>query len=342
HTNDAASGVTRLLDIGIEPYLISSSVIAFIAQRLVRVICDGCRVENKNSDPAIVERIARAFNMNPDEIKLYEGKGCQKCNMTGFYGRTAIYEVLILDKDIRRLILDRAISSEIKKAAILNGMRTLLRDGLEKVLEGVTTPGEVFNVCQQAEEYEFDIFSPPAEQLSKSAYAAAPDAGLKQEAGKKEDDAQNKRLYVRAPVKVRIQYRLVKKGSGEIFKLEGALDKGAGEIMIRRILDDSVLVKAMEGVYQEVDTTSLNVSAGGVAFESQYSFPVDSVIEIKMFLPGQPDPVTSLARVVRVEKDLPVCFYLAVCFLDMSGESRAQIDRLVKGEAERQKPVNLG
>lgn len=145
HTNDAATGITRLMDIGIEPFLISSTVEAFIAQRLIRVICQDCKKEIKG-DPETVRMIASEIGKNPSEIKLYHGKGCRTCNNTGYRGRTGIYEILPLRQEIRDLITKRKSADVIKKAAVDSGMRTLRQDGWLRVIQGVTTAEEVLRV----------------------------------------------------------------------------------------------------------------------------------------------------------------------------------------------------
>jgi general secretion pathway protein E len=144
HTNDAASGITRLIDMGVEPFLISSSVNAFLAQRLVRTICPHCREAYKPTPKMMSE-----FNLKPSQLKggkLYRGKGCDKCLKTGYHGRTGIYELLTVDNDIRKMIMAHADSVEIKEYAMKNGMVTLLEDGLLKAAQGVTTVEEVMRV----------------------------------------------------------------------------------------------------------------------------------------------------------------------------------------------------
>jgi type II secretory ATPase GspE/PulE/Tfp pilus assembly ATPase PilB-like protein len=152
HTNDAASGITRLIDIGIEPYLIASSVEAFIAQRLVRVICDKCKAEDRGQMPEVRAQIENdlkdEIREKKLEIKIYKGKGCKACNNTGYMGRTGIYEFLLINDEIRKLILQKTSSDIIKKKAIEFGMRILRQDGWEKVLAGITTPEEVMRVTQ--------------------------------------------------------------------------------------------------------------------------------------------------------------------------------------------------
>ncbi len=152
HTNDAASGVTRLIDIGIEPYLIASSVEAFIAQRLVRVICDKCKAEDRGQMSEVRAQIENdlkdQIREKKLEIKIYKGKGCKACNNTGYMGRTGIYEFLLVNDEIRKLILQKTSSDIIKKKAIELGMKVLRQDGWEKVLAGITTPEEVMRVTQ--------------------------------------------------------------------------------------------------------------------------------------------------------------------------------------------------
>jgi len=150
HTNDAAGAVTRLLDMGIEPFLVSSSLECLIAQRLVRRICPKCKVPLKNSRE-LIEQIARDTGAAADNIVIYEGKGCQECRFTGFRGRTAIHEVLVINQPIRNLILEHASSQQIKQKAVALGMRSLRQSGLKKVLEGETTYTEVIRVTQQEE-----------------------------------------------------------------------------------------------------------------------------------------------------------------------------------------------
>lgn len=152
HTNDAASGVTRLIDIGVEPYLVSSSVEAFIAQRLIRLLCNACKYEDKQAPQELKEMIARDIGLSSAEIKIFRGKGCASCNFTGFFGRAAIYEILLLDEELRALILKKTPSGQLKKIAISKGgMRTLRQDGWQKVILGLTTPEEVMKATSAEE-----------------------------------------------------------------------------------------------------------------------------------------------------------------------------------------------
>jgi general secretion pathway protein E len=143
HTNDSIGAVTRLLDMGIEPYLVSSSVEAVIAQRLVRVICDKCKEEALPE-----EGILKDLKLDKDKVKFYQGRGCQACKFTGFKGRTAIYEILVMDDEIRDMVISRAPVNEIKETALKKGMRTLFNDGMIKAARGITTIKEVLRVTE--------------------------------------------------------------------------------------------------------------------------------------------------------------------------------------------------
>ncbi len=145
HTNDAASAATRLIDMGIEPFLVASSVIAVLAQRLLRRICSNC----KRPYPASVEELER-LELPPDsDTTLYRGAGCAACSQTGYRGRTGIFELMVLDDEIRRLIGGKADSTAIKQAAIAKGMVTLKHEGAQRVIQGHTTLEEVMRITQQ-------------------------------------------------------------------------------------------------------------------------------------------------------------------------------------------------
>jgi general secretion pathway protein E len=144
HTNDAASAVTRLIDMGIEPFLIASSVNAFLAQRLVRTLCPKCKKPHKPTAHELKEVGITAARLHKG--KLFQSKGCPACFNTGYSGRIGIYEFLPVTNAIRKLITDRADAVAIKDAAIREGMRTLLFDGTEKALQGITSIEEVLRV----------------------------------------------------------------------------------------------------------------------------------------------------------------------------------------------------
>jgi len=147
HTNDAASAVTRLVDMGIEPFLVASVIRAILAQRLIRVICPECK------EGYIPEaEVLREIGIVPSQLErkmVYQGKGCPACSETGYRGRTGIYEMLIVSEAIRHLIMKKADSTSICRKAIEEGMKTLREDGARKVVAGVTTLEEVVRVTRE-------------------------------------------------------------------------------------------------------------------------------------------------------------------------------------------------
>src|SRR5438128_748629 len=145
HTNDAAGAITRLDDMGIEPFLISSSILMTCAQRLVRRICTNCK-EEFVPEPELVEKLALADNKN---TVFYHGTGCDRCKGRGYLGRAALIEALPVSEAIRRLIIKRASAAVIKNQAVTEGMKTLRMVGVEKALEGVTTLEEVWRVTAE-------------------------------------------------------------------------------------------------------------------------------------------------------------------------------------------------
>ena len=149
HTNDASSAVVRLTDMGVEPFLVASSLIGVLAQRLVRVICPNCR------EPYSPSEVEKSYFLNSSTVdgsssfQLYKGKGCAACLGKGYLGRTGIFELLFVSDAIRQIISLKADAMRIRNAAVSEGMRTLRSDGLEKALQGVTTLEEVLRVTQK-------------------------------------------------------------------------------------------------------------------------------------------------------------------------------------------------
>jgi len=147
HTNDASSAVVRLLDIGVEPYLIASTVTGFLSQRLVRVLCPECK-ESYRLDPEIL----RQEGIDPALFRkktVFKPKGCPKCNSTGFFDRIGIYEMIRLNERVRKLIVERRDASYIRKRCNEMGMRTLIQDGIDKILMGITSIDEVLRVIRE-------------------------------------------------------------------------------------------------------------------------------------------------------------------------------------------------
>ncbi len=146
HTNDAPSTITRLRDMGLEPFLIGSSINGILAQRLVRVICDECREEYGPSPEELVR-----IGLSEDQLPygtLSRGRGCDKCLGTGYRGRTGIHEFLVLDENLKQMILQTSDANQLRSQAISQGMKSLLQDGADKVIRGITTVEEVYRVAQ--------------------------------------------------------------------------------------------------------------------------------------------------------------------------------------------------
>ncbi len=147
HTNDAPGAITRLVDMGVEPYLVSSSVIGVVAQRLMRCICENCK-EEYEPDHDILAGLGLDAPEHRDK-KYYHGRGCENCKFLGYRGRTAIYEIMEMEEELRELTVQRVPASRIKQRALDTGMKTLRLNALEKVHEGVTTIEELVRVTQE-------------------------------------------------------------------------------------------------------------------------------------------------------------------------------------------------
>ena len=150
HTNDAPSAITRMVDMGVPSYLVASSVVAIVAQRLVRTICVKCKARFTPSEATI-----REMEITPEQLasaNFMKGKGCNSCQKTGFKGRIGIYELLIINNKIREMIFKNVSTQIIRKHAVANGMNTLFRDGVLKVLNGITTFEEVYRIAKKTQQ----------------------------------------------------------------------------------------------------------------------------------------------------------------------------------------------
>ena len=150
HTNDASGGVARLLDMGVEDYLITSTVNGIVAQRLVRRLCPSCR-SSYQAMPELVQQLdLKRFSNGADKVELYRAEGCGDCGGSGFYGRLCLTEVLVMDDKIRQLVMQHANASEIQREALSQGMDGMYNDGLRKAVAGQTTIEEVLRVTEEA------------------------------------------------------------------------------------------------------------------------------------------------------------------------------------------------
>ncbi len=296
HTNDAASGIIRLIDIGIEPYLIASSVEAFIAQRLLRLNCPHCKSEDTSVTKEMKTRIVNDLGLkSPEELKFYRGKGCQECNATGFLGRQAIYEILLIDDVIKEMILNRVASGEIKKAAMQRGMRTLRQDGWQKVMDGLTTPEEILNLTQKDSE---EGTSP----LKEAEAGPSPTVPILPP----QKSNRGRRVYARLGTKINISYKLL-----------DPKEKPSQRFSADRF------------------GTTQDISAGGLVFTVSEPKPLGSLLEMKIDLPDANAPIECLAKVVRIEEveaDNNKFYTLAVCFLDLPSAQRARLNKYVEEE----------
>jgi type IV pilus assembly protein PilB len=145
HTNDAPSAITRLADIGVQPFLIASSVIAIMAQRLVRIVCPKCKEPDR--PPAAELKVAGITPAQAASANFMRGRGCTYCNHTGYRGRKGIFEMLRMNGSMRDMTFNREPTQTIRRQARLLGMRTLLEDGIAKALAGLTTLEEVLSTC---------------------------------------------------------------------------------------------------------------------------------------------------------------------------------------------------
>lgn len=296
HTNDAVSGITRLTDIGVEPYLISSSVEAFIAQRLIRVICPDCRYEDKSAPVELKNQISQDLGLRSQDVRVYRGKGCNNCNSTGFFGRTAIYEVLLADDTIKDLILKKAPANHLKRIAVSKGMQTLRQDGWQKVVAGITTPEEVMKATPVSETASF----------VSSGSGELPPGTVALEPGADNIALSDKRIFTRLDNKVNLIYKILEVKDG--------------------------LVK--RGFTPEQFSVTRNISAGGLVFISEEPLAIGAVLELKIELPNEP-PIDCLSRVVRVEErqaslSAKPSYDTAICFLDIAGSQRSQLNKYIE------------
>lgn len=308
HTNDASSGISRLIDIGVEPYLLASSVEAFIAQRLIRVICPHCKQENLEVSLELRRLIAQDLGLaSVDEVRVYKGKGCDNCNFTGYFGRTAIYEILLVDEVIRDLIIKKSVSEHIKRVAVTRGMKTLRQDGWLKVLGGVSTPEEVMRVSASEEvavgDEKFIVPILPQEPVIHEGI-------IMKEERKRDSSSANNRVYQRIPLRTNLEFKIFKSHDDMIAK------KNAGEFK----------------------TVTYDISAGGLTFICRQALSAGSLVELKFDWVDGGKVIECLSKIVRVdatsEEDI---FHIAVVFLDIAGGDRARVEKYVEANLAPEK-----
>lgn len=311
HTNDAASGVTRLIEMGLEPFLVSSSIEAFIAQRLVRMICPHCKEEVNGGWTEVRQEISQTFQIPLTEVKIYAGKGCDYCHNTGYRGRTAIYEILVMNEEIKAAVLAKERADVIKALARKNGMSTLRQDGWRKVREGVTTVTEVMEIAVKDEEAQGQKNSPSPAPVPAAVTATAQPSVSRQvtkEVLEAQDDY-NSRVYQRLPLQAGIRYSIVHQDDNDITHLTS------------------------DGV--EHSSIARDISAGGVAFVSGYTLAVGTILDLSLQFDKNEKSVNCLAKICRVEEDSVSSMYnLVAYYLDISSADRARLDHFVKTKLE--------
>lgn len=303
HTNDAASGITRFIEMGVEPFLVSSSIEAFVAQRLVRVICPQCKVESKSPLLRIREEMAEALQVSGIEsVKIFRGRGCDLCHQTGFYGRTAIYEILVIDEDIKVAILEKRRADDIKELAMKKGMMSLRQDGWRKVSAGITTPTEVIDATVKDKSPEGTPRDIKEEKAAPQPVIISPETlSVKNE--------YDSRIHPRLTKGVGIRYAIVKPDPKDPMRF------------------------TTDGI--EHSSLTKNISASGLRFVSGYALPVPTILDLKIQLEKSEATIHCLAKVCRVEDDvISAMFNLVAYYLDISSGDRVRITNFVKAQLE--------
>ncbi len=351
HTNDAASGVTRLLDIGVEPYLIASSVVAFIAQRLVRVNCPYCKEEDKAVSLEVKKMIEAEYGIPEEDIHVFRGKGCEQCGHTGFRGRIAIHEVLPLNESIRTLIMERKTAEAIKIEAVRQGMTTLRYSGWEKVLSGVTTPEEVL---ETTEEDRLDLFewapgaempkaSPRETEISK--VEAKPLPALPAKTSGRSPDFQyiNLRKFQRIACEVPLFFRILD------YQGDAPLILASRAPLATIEFEGHTRDISGGGVYFTVHEQLMpgkSHAAGEMAFSLSQALESGSILEIKIVLPNSEKPVRCMAKILRVtqsreliEGKEEIFCRVGASFLAIDSEDRCRLIRFCETSKESHEAV---
>jgi len=328
HTNDAASGINRLLDIGVEPYLVASSVIAFIAQRLVKVICPACKQEDAEALSEVKEMIRRDLSLPPHEpVKIFKGRGCDACNGTGFWGRTAIQEILVVDEEIRKMIFSRATSEDVKARARAMKMETLRQDGWRKVLKGVTTPDEIIEVTladevKTAENLSPQVFvpEPSGTEIPEKRTVAPKEVSSEDE---ETVDFSEKRKYQRIGLYLNIPYRTV--SVEEASTGPDGVSKFKGRTIVGKIE---------------------NISAGGMCLMTYQSPKPGDLLELTIDLPDGQDPIQSIGRVLHIHRYLDslgpegkFSYRVGLSFLAINSTDRMRIENFCKEHSKDEEAI---
>ena len=311
HTNSAAASIHRLMDIGIEPYLIQSSTNAFIAQRLLRVLCTKCRKEIKNPEQEIVDLVS--LNLSEDKpVTLYKKEGCKICNNTGFHGRTAIYEILPVDNDIKELIQRRASSKEIEEMAIKKGMKPIVQCAMGKVADGTTTIDEVMNALSLVSAKHAQVVIAKEKKPLEENIQVHKEKKIEQKIFQEDEKRTYRRLNAHFPMTFSIHRNLADD--------------------IQQKLKEFGITE--EDYWKEHTAITEDISAGGIHFKSPLYLIEGTVIDIKILVPvgdGVPKEINCLAKVKRVKEIGKTNVYgISECFLDMSTTDRNVLNEFIE------------
>lgn len=310
HTNDAASGVTRLLDIGVAPYLISSSVVAFIAQRLIRVNCPDCRAEDEHVPAEVKRLIESEYGIPQEDIRVFRGRGCERCNHTGFLGRTAIHEILPLTEPIRKVIMDRLPAESIKAEAIRQGMSTLRYGGWEKVLAGITTPEEILETTEEDSPQIF-LSKPEGASSEENSQNASKNGAEKKTLGGSEEGLKpvtekessfkyiNVRKFQRIACDISVRFRIIDYQGAMPLPQESRTRLASVEFegRTRDISAGGIFFSVPDQrLSEELHVGPEKAFSLGQALES------GSLLEMQILLTDEEKPVRCMAKILRVSK----------------------------------------
>jgi hypothetical protein len=309
--------------------LVASSVEAFIAQRLVRVICPHCKEVDSEPMEDIRREMAQALgNVDPDDITIYRGRGCDQCNQTGYRGRTAIYEILELTESIRSAILEKPRAEHIKQIALREGMTTLRQDGWKNVIAGVTTPMEVMNVTVKETQVS-RVLDAVRRDRSKAFKSHEP---IERAALKPKETA-----YLNPKKKLPSSLKKTPEGLPASAKKAlyefRAYPRVMEEVKVSYIVtqpdkEDPTILHTLD---KESTGVTRDVSAGGLKFAAPEMISVGTILEFKIFLEADSEPIECLAKVCRIEEDnMSKSFLVSIYFMDITSLERTRLSHFVK------------
>ncbi len=317
HTNDAPSAVTRLLDLGIEPFLVSGSLLAVLGQRLVRRICSHCKVED-DPDPNMLRRVRHLIG-DAKEAKFWKGAGCEACRGSGFSGRLGVFELLVATSELRKVIASNVSSQAFVEAADAEGFRKMTSDGVQKALDGLTTLGEVFRVAPP------EVVSDPKETAPASSVS-------------RDEPYEAKEKAVEAtgfPPSRRIEGDVGSDEPPAFAEDPRAFVSEKPKILVAD--DNPVIREALKKILRKLDCEVLTATDGHAAFElAMESLPNLIITDFGM-------PVMNGFELIRKLKQHPASWQIPVLMLTARDEVESEIKAIEAGADDYLvKPVNAG